>query len=218
MKAAGFTRFATASALAICAFSHAASAAIITPVDVTSNVGAFSAPGNLITGGGLTGGGDLLTQLHEDRSGNGGSHNWKGVTADLGSANLDFDLGGVHLVSDIHIWNYDDIYGWRTARDVTALDVFASLDGTTFTSLGSLSLTTSTEAEAAQTFAISPTLAAFVRLTVTANNGDAYEMGLGEVRFSGTSALTEAASVSEPLSLALVGLGLGVAGMRRRAS
>jgi hypothetical protein len=165
---------------------------VIRPVGITSIIASSFHPlEKLIDGSGLIGEGPELTRLHvgntegnliEDRC------NWKANT-NLLPIELVLDLGAVYDLKDLHIWNYaHPMRGMYQHRDARHIDVWSSLDGKTFQSLGSLEMRSFDVApESAQSFPLSAR-ARYICLQLTSSWGaeNTNEVGLGEVRFEGT--------------------------------
>ena len=197
-------------AAAVAAFalpvSAPAFAAVITPTSVVAS-SQLSGLGrnaiNTINGSGLTGSGhgvDPTTMWLS--TGNGAA----GGTPDP-TPSITFDLGSVKSLTGAQIWNYNESGG--TNRGVLSFNFSSSLDGITYTSPTSFTLTaaTGTAGDLAQVVSVTAS-AEFVRLSgLTSGDSDGL-VGLSEVRFVTANAITDAAEVPEPSSMALLIVGL----------
>lgn len=121
---------------------------------------------------------------------------------------LTFDLGGSAIVDRLALWN-------GTVGGVGAFSLLASSasDFATSTSLGSF--TAAFDPSVAQVFSFAPTSASFIRLSIESydNSRNSPATFLGEVAFR--QAVSEANTVPETGSLALVGAGLMAAFLTR---
>lgn len=99
---------------------------------------------------------------------------------------LTFDLGGVFVLDSFYLWNYTE--NWHGSpyndRGVGAFQLAFSRDGNLFEGAQDFNAEATPDfAEpVAQTFSFSPVSAAFVRMSITSNNGGNLT-GLSEVRF-----------------------------------
>lgn len=212
-------------AAAIAAFvvpaSAPAMAAVITPVSVVASSqlsGYGRVAVNTINSSGLTGlghGTDPTTMWLS--TGNGAA----GGTPDL-APSITFDLGSVVSINSAQIWNYNESGG--TNRGVTSFSFSSSLDGITYTSLSSFTLTAASGSagDLAQTVAVTAS-AEFIRLSRLTSADTEGFVGLSEVRFTTANALIEGTGIPEPSSAALLLVGLvgcvfAVRGSRAKAS
>lgn len=110
------------------------------------------------------------------------------------TGNFDFDLGGFFSIQSIALWNF----GNNSPSNVVGFTLFAD-DNNSFSSpvnLGSFTADPNlgpVTAVGAEVFAFADTIARFVRLEVTSNNGGANSI-VGEVAFEGQAAIPEASS------------------------
>jgi hypothetical protein len=100
----------------------------------------------------------------------------------VGKVNVVLDVGVVHQVSGLLIWNYNE-KDWqhRGAKDI---EVSTSADATTFAKAGSFTLKPATgqNGEAAQTIALpAGTSARYVKILILSNFGSEPTAGLAEV-------------------------------------
>jgi len=142
-----------------------------------------------------------------------------------GDPEIVFDLGGLYVVPELQIWNYNEIAGFLN-RGVDELEILGSTDGTSFVSLGTFNLAIAPGAgnvDFSQTLSLPGVNLQYLKFDILSNhNGVTYPtaggvdnafVGLSEVRFFGTM-------VPEPSTLAiwslLAGVGLGAARRRRK--
>lgn len=122
------------------------------------------------------------------------SNAWAGLPGPV-MGSIDYDLGLSITLESLALWTN------RTASAITSLSVFvASNSG--FDDATNVGLFAPSPTLSVQAFATTPATGRFVRLTVTSVNGGNF-VNLAEVAF-------ESATVPEPSSLALVGIGAGV--------
>ena len=160
---------------------------------------------NTINGSGISSGGDLHGNVHTQMwlSGNAAAPYW-----------IKFDLGSVHALDEMHIWNYNELnWPFVGMQDVI---IEYSDDDVSWSPLASLKIQMAQEggAAAGAVDAIVPfngITARYVMISSDPNGEDNWSniheyVGLGEVRFY---------DVPEPASLMLIGAG-GLAVCRRR--
>lgn len=154
----------------------------ITPVGITvSHTFGTYDPLHLIDDSGLVGG------LHDD--------DWQNMwLAEEVTPWLVFDLGDVYELSAADIWQY--LYGGSSDRDVQTFDIFISMDGATFTPVGSGSLNQATGATTPAQVVPFVATGQYVRFEVTANYGSLDYTGLSEVKFEGVLVPVELQSFS----------------------
>lgn len=126
---------------------------------------------------------------------------------DIGSGNIDFDLGGVYSVDRFGLWNggYRGIINAELFTSITA-------DFASATSVGVINPTRSGSAdlrENLQVFDLIDTNAQFVRLSIYSHATNI--LGVAGVAFDVNSS-----SVPEPATLALLGIGLAGIGFSKR--
>jgi hypothetical protein len=205
---------AAAAALAI-AFGGSAGAATITPVDVAASntfpfFGQYKAE-NLINGSGMVG----------DRHDANYANMWM-TDLSVDAATLTFDLGGLHDLTSLTVWNYNfgvEEFASTLDRAAKAFTIGLSLDGVNYTEVLAGEFARGTgELLAGETFALAGQ-ARFVQLNLTGNHQSLPQyygyapVGLSEVRFAGSA-------VPEPATWAMMIAGFGLAGaaLRRRSS
>jgi len=199
-------RLAGALLLSVTAYPLTASATVIAPVSVVNGQGLVD---NLINASGLSGVGPILDQIH-DYDSLGGDTSWATAETSL-PFNIDFDLGGLFDLTNVHIWNYSHV-PFYVGRDTKDINLFLSTDGQNWGSATSVALTqNASPAESVQNFALTGA-AQYVRLQVVTPWGCAWagcETGLGEVRF------TTSTVIPEPSAYLLFALGLAGLGWTR---
>lgn len=187
------------SGMVLIAAASAAQAGVISVSDVTasSTFGTYNV-NNLVNGAGLTG-----TQ-HDG--------NWenKWMTDSTVTGELIFNLGSIYDISSASIWNYGGGC-CGVNRSVKDLSVGVSLDGVTYSSIGSFTLGLPAGTPfAADTISLGAT-AQYIKFDLNSNYGSQQYTGLSEVQFEGLMA-----SVPEPASIALLTIGLAGLGLSRR--
>lgn len=120
---------------------------------------------------------------------------------------ITYDLGDAILIEKLAVWTS---FGGFSVGDFT---VFTSLDDVTFTDVGSFSAIDTVAPMPGQVFDLADTTGRYVRLSIQTSRG-AGAANVSEVVIGGSEALT----VPEPASLALVSAALLVAGAARRRS
>lgn len=203
-------RLILATAAVLAAFAAPASAAVIQPVGVVASdtFNDFYPAVNLINGSGLNG------NLHDGNFQNMWQSTWDEIPHWLV-----FDLGQVVHLTETHIWNYNQDFGWGTSlgRGVKDLTISISLDGVDFTEVLTTQLQRGTGLPIpAEVVALSGS-ARYVKFDLLSNqdagkpvNEQQPWTGLSEVRFSG--AVPEAAT----WAMMIMGFGLVGSAMRRR--
>lgn len=144
---------------------------------------------------------------------------WLSASGDV-NPTFDIDLGGVHTVDDVRIWNYNENANPTCCmgRGVRLADVYvAGADGV----FGASPVLSGVELDAApgtlsdfsQVVSLGGVAARYVRLAVTANHGDASFSGLSEVKVTGTPV----AGLS-PLPTTIQSVSSNLAGFNRNAA
>jgi hypothetical protein len=174
-------------------------AATITPVSVQASSTYFTYDkDNLINDSGLVGG------LHDTTFSNMWLNNAEGA-----AGTLTFDLGSFYTLSSAAIWQYNATC-CGLDRGVNGFDIYRSFNNIAFDLVGSFSLSQSPGGLIASQNVAFSTTGRYIRFVITSNHGDTEYTGLSEVKFDGTTA------VPEPATLLLLGTGLAAAGVRRR--
>lgn len=142
--------------------------------------------------------------------GAGENRHWHTSNGDVVGAFVTFDLGAVVNFDEIRVWNHN----WTnyTFRGINAFNVDTSLDGVTFSPLGSFALAAASGADnyTGELFSVVDTTR-YVRFTVvSAQLGNDGYVGLSEVQFF------DIPVAPEPSSLLLFGLGTCLLTMKRR--
>ncbi len=104
------------------------------------------------------------------------------------AGHIAFDLGGLHQLDGLLIYNYNE-GGGLTSRGVQQAEILVSDDNVNFTSLGMLGLNrgTGTASNPGQLRPTGGVTARYVMLDILSNYGDASYTGLNEVEFFGTA-------------------------------
>lgn len=218
----------TAAVMVVTALASQAQAAPITGVTISASSelgGLFQRQAsNVGSGAGLTGPAGMFSNAPDGTM-------WltKGNGTYQGPADthpsITFDLGGIYNLTSAQVWNYNENSGnpsFFTKRGVRTMDAQASMDGTTFATIAvNINLA---QAPGANNGAFAQTLAwagtaEYIRFSnLVSWGGDNGFVGLSQVQFFGTAAASPSASVPEPISIALLGLGtLATAAFRRQA-
>jgi hypothetical protein len=191
-----------------------------TPYDMIAGVRArassFFAGDNRVPANAVNGNG-LIGRLHAN--GSPGANMWLSASGDV-NPTFDVDLGGVHTVDDLRIWNYNENANASCClgRGVRLADVYvAGQDGV----FGAAPVLTGVELDAApgsisdfsQVVSLGGVQARYVRLAVTANHGDASFTGLSEVKVTGSAVAGQA-----PLPTAIKSVSSNLAGFNRNAA
>ncbi len=138
-----------------------------------------------------------------------GTNSWQSSSSVPG--NVDFDLGGVHVIEAFALWNLGSIIGFNDAA-VQNFTLLASSDDTftTTTLLGDfVANAPSANLVPAQIFTFSPTAAAFVRMEITSNHGQpGGSVGFGEAAFEvRVNVIPEPSTLAMMVPVAVAGLG-----------
>ncbi|MFL0353461.1 T9SS type A sorting domain-containing protein [Xanthomarina sp. GH4-25] len=99
---------------------------------------------------------------------------------------IDFDLGGTFPVNGIYFWN-QNAGGPSTDTGVNGVNFYASTDGVNYTLIPGAPTSIQevvTFLSPPETFTFSNVFAAFIRMEVLSNHGDASESGFAEIAFS----------------------------------
>lgn len=123
-----------------------------------------------------------------------------------------FDLGDIYNVSDMRVWNYNEVN--ITTRGVNEMEVLVSVDNVTFDSLGTFNLEIAPgreDVDFSETFALNANGVRYVKFDIiSGHGGDNGFVGLSEVQF-------HSSIIPEPSTLVLAALGLlGLLGGCRR--
>jgi len=168
---------------------------------------------NVINGSGLSGGGSVLAQTHNNASN--ASTMWHGGPNDGGlggptgnpptvsGQRLEFDLGGSYALTNTHVWNHNQ--PTVTGRGVRNFEIWTSPDtSSAFTKLGDFVLNQGTGSSglAAQVLTTSVTNVRRVQFrvqTVWSGASNDY-VGLSEVRFEGSATPAPTVTAISPTS------------------
>lgn len=176
----------------------AANAGVISVSDVTPSSTFYTYDvNNLVNGAGLSG------NIHD------GTWSNKWMTNQTVTGTLTFDLGTIYDISSTSIWNYGGGC-CGDGRSVKDIEILTSIDGLTYSSIGSFVLSQSATASITADVIALNTTAQYIRFDLNSNYGDSYT-GLSEVQFNG-----DAAAIPEPFSFALLALGFIGIGFSRR--
>ncbi|NQT41057.1 MAG: DUF4457 domain-containing protein, partial [Planctomycetes bacterium] len=109
---------------------------------------------------------------------------WLSAAGDT-TPTVTFDLGGVHAVDSLELYNYNELN--ITSRGVAQAEILVSNDNVTYSSLGTFDFdqATGNGANPGQFVSLGGVQARYVQLGVVANYGDAGYTGLNEVAFIG---------------------------------
>lgn len=187
-----------------------ANATYITGVTATTNMssGFGTNIANTVNGAGLS-----SLDLTATHAGTIPSNSW--VSSGTTTGSIFFDLGLSFSVDSFSFWNQNGGGpGSLGSTGIDSLNIFYSADGATFTSLfggvstfaqvpGSVSLSP-------EIFSFSAVDARYIRFDVLSNHGDISQTGFAEIAFNATT------SVTEPSTIALLGLGLAGIGFSRK--
>ena len=186
-----------------------ANAAVISGVNAVASSD-WASPGTveaaqLVNDSGLSAPGSLAATHSEDGSAIGQWHSNSAVTG----VTVTFDLGGTFDLNSAHIWqaNQPGNFG----RGVNQFDILISTDGLNYSEVvtdTTLAISGGGEINA-QVKGLVQSGVTHVQFHIDTSHGDANFVGLSEVKFDGV------ASVPEPSSAALLGLG-GLALILRR--
>ena len=191
-----------ATLLAVSLIPAVAQAAVITPngVTATDELGNYPA-GETINGAGLNDSDpDVLNWTHDPTPSNTNSKSWLGAVG----SELVYTLAGSTTIDTLYFWHY---YTNNSTRELSALDISFSSDGTNYSATQTINL--GTPGPNAEAYSLgTQNNVTHVKLSNLVNGGDNLA-GIGEVRFG---------VIPEPGSLALLGFGgLLVASRRRRS-
>ncbi len=183
--------------LGMAATSHAAFI-VPTSVQASNTFGSYE-ENDLINGDGLTG----------------ATHSTQWWTMWMGSSTppltLTFDLGTIYDLASASVWNYNYTAN-NTKRGVKDFNILGSLDGTSYTSITTATLSEASGLNTQEAEIVSfSTSARYIQFELTSNYGHESYTGLSEVRFS--EAVPEP-SLGLLLGISLVGL-VGVGAVRK---
>ncbi len=109
---------------------------------------------------------------------------WLSAAGDT-TPTVTFDLGGVHAVGSLELYNYNELN--LTSRGVAQAEILVSTDNINYSSLGTFDFdqATGNGANPGQFVSLGGVQARYVQLGVVANYGDSGYTGLNEVAFMG---------------------------------
>ena len=218
------SRSALCLAIVLGFFASDVRAALITPTGVTASsnlAGSFRFPAYLIDDSGL----DVndLTGVHSGQLVN--TEMWLTDTADA-DPEVAFDLGSVHIITDVHIWNYNEFdLANFDVRGVDGVDIYGSTTSITgpWALMGSgsinVGIATSDIGEPVQNFALTGNVR-YIRFDIaSSHSGGTYDPDLGGAGnsgdFVGLSAVKfSAAIIPEPSSFSLLAAAMGLLSLR----
>lgn len=113
---------------------------------------------------------------------------WRANLGDL-PANITFDLQAEHDLDSLRVWNYNE--AGYTDRGTGTMQIWVSLDGSSYTQVGSTYTLTQAPGDAATAYGENIDLSSapncrYIRFKVLTSLGSTYCAGLSEVRFYGT--------------------------------
>ncbi|WP_373478467.1 PEP-CTERM sorting domain-containing protein [Geminocystis sp.] len=194
----GFGKIAGIAVISFFTYGGSANAIQITPTSVTasSQFSNLAKVNNLINNSGLSGGNHNIVPLN---------NMWVSINNDI-NPTVTFNLGAVYNLTGSDIWNFNA--SGSLNRGVKDFNILTSLDGNTFSSAGSGTLSIGTGNPLPSQLVAFTATAQYVRFNVISNYGNTTNTGLSEVKFQGTLAPT---SVPEPLTIlgSLTALGFG---------
>jgi hypothetical protein len=168
-------------------------------------------PTNAVNNSGMVG------RLHQANAP--GASMWLSASGDV-NPTFDIDLGGMHIVDDLRVWNYNENANATCClgRGVRLADVYvAGADGV----FGATPVLTGVELDPAsgtlsdfsQVVTLGGVAARYVRLAVTGNHGDASFTGLSEVKVTGN-----AVAGQTPLPVTVSNVSSNLVGFNRNAA
>lgn len=168
------------------------------PLPATASLGAFITPVDAAASSFQEAAGRSPRKLID---GSGWSETWRGSGVYIHVANaaemwngagnapaawLNFDLGKIYNVSGMYVWNYNETGSW-SARSVHEMDVLSSIDGKTFTPMGSYTLEQAPGIDdyRGQTISFKTVVhARYIKFDIKSNFMGNDVSGLAEVRFA----------------------------------